>query len=79
MLALSIGLMALSFLTAFLLLPPLILLPLACFCGYKAYKASRQKNPRQSRFQRVLSLVPMVLPAALFFLFIYLINTQYKV
>lgn len=78
MLAMSLGLTALAIFTAFMFVPPLILLPLACIFGYKAFQQSRRENARLSPARTVLALVPVVLPAALFFFFLWAINTQYK-
>jgi hypothetical protein len=79
MLALSLALTILAILTLFLLVPPLILLPLACFFGYKFFKASRLKHPQRSLPRTLLALVPMVLPVVVFVFFFYAYTTQYNV
>lgn len=78
MYALSLALSILTFFTAWLMLPVLILPPLAFYVGYKAYKARRRQPGPYSLAGKLLSVFPMTFAAATFVLLFYMINTGYN-
>ncbi|MFZ6647875.1 hypothetical protein ACO0LO_19275 [Undibacterium sp. TJN25] len=82
MAALSLVLTALSAFTFWLVIPLFVLPPLAFFFGYKAHKANKTKwaqTLQTSRITKLLSILPMVLAVAAFFLELYFMNTAYRV
>lgn len=78
MYALSLALSILTFFTAWLMLPVVILPPLAFYAGYKAYKARRRRPGPYSFTSKLLSIFPMAFAIATFLLLLYAINTGYK-
>ncbi len=81
MAALSLVLTALSAFTFWLVIPLFVLPPLAFFFGYKAHKANKAnwaKTLQTSRIKTLLSVLPMVLAVAAFFLELYFMNTAYR-
>ena len=78
MYALSLALSILTFFTAWLMLPVLILPPLAFYVGYKAYKARRRRPGPYSLAGKLLSIFPMAFAVATFVLLFYMINTGYN-
>ena len=78
MYALSLALSTLTFFTAWLMLPVLILPPLAFYVGYKAYKARRRLPGPYSLAGKLLSILPMAFAVTTFALLFYMINTGYN-
>lgn len=78
MYALSLALSILTFFTAWLMLPVVILPPLAFYAGYKAYQQRRRRPGPYSLTGKLLSIFPMAFAVATFVLLFYAINTGYK-
>jgi len=78
MAALSLLLTIVSFFTFWLLIPSFILLPLAFWCGCKAYAARRKRYVLAGGIRKLWWGVPVVLPVAAFAFQMFLLTTQYK-
>jgi hypothetical protein len=78
MAALSILVTVVSLFTFWLVVPMLVLPPLAFFLGLKSYRASKLENATPSSLSEFLSLAPMVLAVAALLFEIYAITTMYR-
>lgn len=74
----SLALTALAVLTAWLLIPILVLPPLAFYFGYQAYRRRHDGRVRTSVGAKLVSAIPMLLAGSVFFFGIFLITTQYR-
>ena len=72
-------LVLLSYLTLFLMLPVVILGPLAIYFGFRAYRNSLRQRPGADFLKKLWAARGMLIAAASMVLQLYFINTQYKV
>ncbi len=61
-----------------LLLPLLVLPPVAAYLGWLHYKDERAAGKHRNRTRRLISMVPMAVAAASLTLGFYILNTQYR-
>lgn len=66
------------FLTAWLVLPLLVLFPLALFFAMKFYKRTMHRYPAASNWQRLLALLPLFIAIASIPLSLIFINANYR-
>lgn len=78
MAAVSFLLTLMSLYTFFLVLPMLVLPPLAFFLGLMSYKADKVKNPTLTGLPKLVSLFPMAASVAAFLYEFYIMNTRYR-
>jgi len=75
---LSLALTLLSALTFWLAIPIFILPPLGAYAGYRAYRTRRQQEPRMSRTQKLVWMLPMLLAIVAMPLELYVLNAGYR-
>jgi hypothetical protein len=76
---LTFSLVALSYLTMFLVLPIVILGPLAMFFGWRAYRNTMRRRPGLDARSKLWAARGSLLAAASMLFQLYIINTQYHV
>jgi hypothetical protein len=78
MAAISLLLTVISLFTFWLVIPMLVLPPLAFFLGLKSYRTEKARKLSATSLSKLVSLFPMVAAAVAFIFEFYVMNTQYR-
>ena len=78
MAAISLLLTVISLFTYWLVMPMLVLPPIAFFLGLKSYRTDRARNLSATKLSKLISLLPMAAAVGAFTFEFYVMNTLYR-